>query len=66
MVSDYIRWLYSDILPIKLSVSAHQMMKVVEKHNIRSQVSVLTLEDAQSIPDRYMRPDLKGRLVVTL
>lgn len=48
------------------SASAYQMMKVVEKHNIRSHVSVLTLEDAQSIPDRYMRPDLKGRLVVTL
>jgi D-arabinose 1-dehydrogenase-like Zn-dependent alcohol dehydrogenase len=48
------------------SFSAHQMMEVVDKHNIRSHISVLPLEDAQSIPDRYMRSDLKGRLVVTL
>lgn len=46
---------------------AEEMMKVVAKHGIRSHVTTIPLDKAAEVlPDAYMDPHLKGRLVVTI
>lgn len=42
------------------------MMKMVAEKGIYSRVTTLTLEEAQDLPALYMKPDLKGRLVVSM
>lgn len=42
------------------------MMKVVAEKGIWSQVTTLTLEEAVKLPTLYMKPGLKGRLVVAM
>jgi len=46
---------------------AEDMMKVVTKHGVRSYVTTIPLEKVTEVlPDAYMDPHLKGRLVVTM
>lgn len=46
---------------------AAEMMKVVAKHGIRSHVTTIPLEKVpEALPQGYMDPHLKGRLVVTI
>lgn len=42
------------------------MIKLVAEKGIRSRVTTLTLEEAHNLPELYMKPDLKGRLVVAM
>ena len=43
-----------------------EMMQVVAEKGVRSHVQTLKLEEGEDLPDRYMDPHLKGRLVVTM
>ena len=43
-----------------------EMLKVVEKHNVRSHVTTVTLDQVPELPTRYMDPHLKGRLVMKI
>jgi D-arabinose 1-dehydrogenase-like Zn-dependent alcohol dehydrogenase len=40
------------------------MLKTVAKHGITTKINVLTPEEGVKLPDLYMDPHLKGRLVV--
>ena len=42
------------------------MMKLVAEKEVRSHVQTVKLEDGTNLPDRYMNPRLKGRLVVIM
>jgi D-arabinose 1-dehydrogenase-like Zn-dependent alcohol dehydrogenase len=42
------------------------MLKVVDKFGIRSLITTVTLDEAPALPDKYMDPHLKGRLVMNL
>ncbi|KAL4927990.1 chaperonin 10-like protein [Aspergillus undulatus] len=42
------------------------MMKLVAEKGIRSHVTTMSLEEGINLPEKYMNPQLKGRLVVTL
>jgi D-arabinose 1-dehydrogenase-like Zn-dependent alcohol dehydrogenase len=42
------------------------MMKFVAEKGVRSYVTRIGLEEAVDLPERYMNPHLKGRLVVVL
>ncbi|KAL4965828.1 chaperonin 10-like protein [Aspergillus stella-maris] len=58
-------------LSVKGSLVANQklvedMMKLVAENGVRSHVTTMSLEEGINLPDRYMDPKLKGRLVVTL
>lgn len=46
--------------------SVEAMMKIVAKHNVKSHITTVALEDATSLPIRYIKKDFKGRLVVTV
>jgi D-arabinose 1-dehydrogenase-like Zn-dependent alcohol dehydrogenase len=41
-----------------------EMMEVVAKHNIRSQVSIVRLEDAEALPARVHAHEFSGKPVV--
>ncbi|RDW94221.1 uncharacterized protein DSM5745_01543 [Aspergillus mulundensis] len=41
------------------------MMRLVAEKGVRSHVTTMTLEEGVNLPERYMDPNLKGRLVVT-
>jgi D-arabinose 1-dehydrogenase-like Zn-dependent alcohol dehydrogenase len=43
-----------------------EMMTVVDKHNVRSHVTVVDLKDAPRLPELYMNKHLKGRLVLKM
>ena len=43
---------------------AEAMMKVVAEHGISTYINAVTIEEAVDLPDMYMDPHLKGRLVV--
>ncbi|KAL3447863.1 chaperonin 10-like protein [Aspergillus insuetus] len=45
---------------------AAEMMKFVAENGVRSYVARIGLEEAVDLPERYMDPHLKGRLVVVL
>lgn len=45
---------------------AEDMMKAVAKHNIKTEIHTVSLEEALDLPDMYMNPHLKGRLVVKM
>ncbi|KAL3462816.1 chaperonin 10-like protein [Aspergillus heterothallicus] len=45
---------------------AEAMMKFVAEKGVRSHVQTVPLEEAINLPDRYMDPHLKGRLVMTV
>ncbi|KAL2841171.1 GroES-like protein [Aspergillus pseudoustus] len=45
---------------------AAEMMQFVAENGVRSHVTTVGLEEAISLPDRYMDPHLKGRLVMTV
>lgn len=45
---------------------AEAMLKVVDKHNVRSHVTTVTLDQVPELPERYMDPHLKGRLVMKI
>ncbi len=47
-------------------IQAEEMMKVVARHNIRSHLTILKMEDGPHLSDRYMDPHLKGRLVIKI
>ncbi|KAL4877438.1 chaperonin 10-like protein [Aspergillus karnatakaensis] len=58
-------------LSVKGSLVANQrmvtdMMKLVAEKGVRSHVTTMTLEEATNLPEKYMDPHLKGRLVVTM
>ena len=42
------------------------MLKVVDKFGIRSHITTVSLDESPNLPDMYMNPHLKGRLVVEL
>jgi D-arabinose 1-dehydrogenase-like Zn-dependent alcohol dehydrogenase len=41
-----------------------EMLRVVDKYGIRSYITTVTLDQSPELPDLYMNPHLKGRLVV--
>ncbi|KAF1987249.1 alcohol dehydrogenase GroES-like domain-containing protein [Aulographum hederae CBS 113979] len=43
-----------------------EMMKIVDKFSIRSHVTTVTMDEAPKLPDMYMDPHLKGRLVLKM
>jgi D-arabinose 1-dehydrogenase-like Zn-dependent alcohol dehydrogenase len=45
---------------------ARKMMKVVDDFGIRSHLNVISIDRAPELPDLYMDPHLKGRLVVKM
>ncbi|PYI02737.1 GroES-like protein [Aspergillus sclerotiicarbonarius CBS 121057] len=58
-------------LTIKGGLVANQrlvsdMMKLVADKGVRSHVQTIKLEEGMDLPDRYMNPHLKGRLLVTM
>ncbi|KAJ5981186.1 GroES-like protein [Penicillium canescens] len=58
-------------LVVKGSLVANQrlvsdMMNFVAKNGVRSHVQTIQLEEGTNLPGRYMNPQLKGRLVVTM
>ena len=42
------------------------MMKIVARHGIETHITSFPLEQVPTFPDRYMAPDLKGRLVMKI
>lgn len=42
------------------------MLKIVDKFAIRSHITTVTLDETPELPDMYMNPHLKGRLVMKL
>ncbi|CAG8890296.1 unnamed protein product [Penicillium egyptiacum] len=58
-------------LVIRGSLLANQrlvsdMMQLVADKGVQSHVQTMSLEEGTNLPDRYMNPHLKGRLVVTM
>ncbi|KAL4871491.1 hypothetical protein BDV12DRAFT_163852 [Aspergillus spectabilis] len=58
-------------LTVKGSLAANQrlvtdMMELVSEKRVRSHVTTMSLEEATNLPERYMDPHMKGRLVVTM
>lgn len=45
---------------------AEDMMKAISKYRIRTEIHPVSLEEAVDLPDMYMNPHLKGRLVVNM
>jgi D-arabinose 1-dehydrogenase-like Zn-dependent alcohol dehydrogenase len=45
---------------------AEDMMKAVDKYKVRTQINAVSMEEAVNLPDLYMDPHLKGRLVVVM
>lgn len=43
-----------------------KLLQVVHQHNIRSHVTTVTLDQVPELPERYMDPHLKGRLVMKI
>ena len=43
-----------------------EMLKLIDKFGIRSHITTVTLEESPSLPERYMDPHLKGRLVMKI
>jgi D-arabinose 1-dehydrogenase-like Zn-dependent alcohol dehydrogenase len=43
-----------------------EMMKVIERHGIRSYVTTVDFKDVTKLPDMYMDKHLKGRIVVKM
>ncbi|KAL4810675.1 chaperonin 10-like protein [Aspergillus unguis] len=43
-----------------------EMIKVVVEKGVRSHITTMRLEEGVNLPERYMDPRLKGRLVVTM
>jgi D-arabinose 1-dehydrogenase-like Zn-dependent alcohol dehydrogenase len=43
-----------------------EMLKVVDKFGIRSHITTVSLDQSPGLPDMYMDPHLKGRLVMKL
>lgn len=44
--------------------STEAMMKTVDKYKVKSHITSVLLEEAQSLPTKYINRDFKGRLVV--
>jgi D-arabinose 1-dehydrogenase-like Zn-dependent alcohol dehydrogenase len=44
---------------------AEDMMKVVAKNKVRTEIHPVSLDEAVDLPEKYMDPHLKGRLVVS-
>ena len=42
------------------------LLKMVDKHGIRSHITTVTLDDVPKLPEMYMDPHLKGRLVMKI
>ena len=51
---------------VATQAETQKMLDTVAKHGIRSHLTVLPLEEAIHLPERYMDKHLKGRLVVKL
>lgn len=45
---------------------ARDMMELVKDKGVRSHVRTMSLEQGVNLPEMYMDPNLKGRLVVTM
>lgn len=43
-----------------------EMMEIVDKHGIRSHLTTVSLDQSPDLPDMYMNPHLKGRLVMKI
>jgi D-arabinose 1-dehydrogenase-like Zn-dependent alcohol dehydrogenase len=43
-----------------------EMLKVIDKEGIRSHITTVSLDQAPELPDLYMDPHLKGRLVMKI
>ena len=46
--------------------SAERMMKVTEKHNVQSHLTVVPFDEIPGLVDRYRQASFKGRLVVQI
>jgi D-arabinose 1-dehydrogenase-like Zn-dependent alcohol dehydrogenase len=51
---------------VSTKAQAEEMLKVVDRHKIRSHVTTVTLDQVPELPKRYMDPHLKGRLVMKI
>lgn len=45
---------------------AEEMMRVVAKHNIRSHITTIGMDEVPKVVDMYMNPNLKGRIVMKI
>jgi D-arabinose 1-dehydrogenase-like Zn-dependent alcohol dehydrogenase len=42
------------------------MLKIIDEFGIRSHVTTLSMDESTNLPERYMNPHLKGRLVMKI